>query len=77
MKPGQTIRIAGKRVGQNLQRDVAIQLNIAGPTHLPHATFADLRGDFIDAEATTGVRAKRLPWIIWGGGHRTDEITPE
>jgi hypothetical protein len=22
-----------------------------GPIHLPHATFADLRGDFVDAEA--------------------------
>ena len=35
-------------------RDVAIQLRVGRPIHLAHAAFADLRGDFVDAEARAG-----------------------
>ena len=35
-------------------RDLAIQLRVARAIHLPHAAFADLRGDFVDAEAGAG-----------------------
>ena len=41
LKPGEAIGIAGERVGQDLQRDVAIQLRIARAIHLAHAALAD------------------------------------
>ena len=35
-------------------RDVAIQLRVARAIHLAHAAGADLRGDFVGAEAGAG-----------------------
>ena len=35
-------------------RDVAIQFRVAGAIYLAHPAFADLRGDFVDAEAGAG-----------------------
>ena len=49
-EPRETVRIEKKGVGQDLQSNVAIQLRIAGAVDLSHATFADQRGDFVDAE---------------------------
>ena len=43
-----------KRVGQDLERDIAIQLRVARAIDLSHAAFADRRGDFVDAEAGAG-----------------------
>ena len=53
-EPREAIGIARERVGQDLERDVAIQLRVARAIHLPHAALADLRGDFVDAEARAG-----------------------
>ncbi len=50
-EPREPIRITGEGVGQELQSDIAIELRIARAIHLAHAAFADLRGDFVDAEA--------------------------
>ena len=41
-------------VRQDLQRDVAIELRVAGAIDLAHAACADLRGDFVGAEAGAG-----------------------
>ena len=43
-----------ERLGQDLDRDVAIQLCIARAKDMAHTPFADLGGDFIDAEARAG-----------------------
>ena len=53
-KPGQAIGIAGKGVRKDLQRDVAIQFRVARAIDFAHATRADRRGDFIDAETGAG-----------------------
>jgi hypothetical protein len=53
---GKAVRISGKGVGQDLQRDIAIELRIAGPKHLPHSPFADRRGDVVAAKS--GARRK-------------------
>jgi hypothetical protein len=50
-KPRQPIRLIGEEIGQNLQRDIAIELRVAGPIHLAHPAFADLGGDLVDAAA--------------------------
>ena len=55
----QAIRIVRERLGQDLDRDVAIQLRIARAIDLAHAPFADLRGDFVDAEAGAGGEGQR------------------
>jgi hypothetical protein len=49
-EPRQAIGVAGERVREDLQRDVAIERRIAGAVDLPHAAFADQRRDFVDAE---------------------------
>ena len=40
-----------ERFGQDLDRDVAIQLRVARTKDPPHSAFADRRGDLVDAEA--------------------------
>jgi hypothetical protein len=49
-----------ERLGQDLQRDVAIELRIARAVHLAQPTFADLGGNFIDAEARPGGESQEI-----------------
>ena len=60
LEPREPIGIGGERWRQDLYRDLTLQLGIGGPIHLPHPTFADLRGDFIDAEACAGSQSQTL-----------------
>ncbi len=53
-EPREPVGIAGERVGQDLQRDVAIELRIARTEHLAHPACADAGDDFVDAEARAG-----------------------
>lgn len=48
------ISVVRERFGQDLDRHIPIELRIAGAIHLPHAAFADLSGDVVDAEARAG-----------------------
>ena len=52
--------VARERVGQDFDRDVAIELRIARAIHLAHAACADVRDDFIDAEARAGAEGQTL-----------------
>ena len=45
------IGIAGERLGQHLDRDLAFQLGVRRAIHLAHPAGADLGGDFVRAEA--------------------------
>ena len=47
-----------KRLGQDLDRDVAIQLRVAGPEDLPHTPFADAGDHFVDTETGTGSKGQ-------------------
>ena len=49
---GSGVDSTGRR--QNLQRDVAIELRIAGAVHLAHSAGAERRHDFIRAETRAG-----------------------
>ncbi len=40
LEPGEAIRISGKRLGQDLERDITVQLRIRGTPHFSHAAFA-------------------------------------
>ena len=57
--------ITGEELGQDLERDVAIELGVPRPIHLAHAAYADLDRDFVDAEAGAGGKGQAgSPWII-------------
>ena len=53
LRPSKTIRIFGKRLRQDLQRHLPVQLGIGGLIDLPHAPLADQGGDVVVAESVT------------------------
>ena len=55
LEPRQAVRVRGEQIRQDFQRDIAIELGVAGTVHLTHATFTNLGTDFIDTEAR--------PWV--------------
>ena len=52
--------IAGEGLGQDLDRDVAIQLRVARAIHLAHAAGPEGREDFVGAEASAGEEGQAL-----------------
>ena len=48
--------VRDKSSGQHLDRDVAIELRVAGAIHLAHAAGAERRQDFVGPEPGAGVR---------------------
>ena len=60
LEPREPIVISGDRRRQDFDRDLALQLGVGCPIHLPHATFADLGRDFVDAEARAGSEDQEL-----------------
>ena len=54
LEPREAIGIAGEQVWEDLDRDVAIQLLVAGAIHLSHPAFAELARDSIRPDAATG-----------------------
>ena len=54
LKPREPLRIGGERLGQDLDRDVAIQLRVARAIDLAHAAGAERRQDLVRAEACAG-----------------------
>ena len=57
---GRTVRGTVDRwtsFGEDFDRDGAIEPRVSAFVHLAHAAFADLRGDFVDAETGAGGRA--------------------
>ena len=54
LKAREPIGVAASDGGQHLDRDLAFQLGVGRAIHLAHAAGADLRGDFVDAEASAG-----------------------
>ena len=50
----QPFGIAGKGLGQELQRDIAIELRVARAIDLTHPAHADAGDDFIGTEACAG-----------------------
>jgi hypothetical protein len=50
----EAVRILGKHIRENFERDTPIQFDIVAAIHLPHPARADELANFIDAETTTG-----------------------
>jgi hypothetical protein len=53
LKPREAIRIMRKRLQQDLQRDVPLQLRVARAIDLAHAARAERGQDFVRAESRT------------------------
>jgi hypothetical protein len=51
LKAGDALSVRGKRIGEDLDCDIPIQLRIPRAIHLAHAAGADERDDFIRAES--------------------------
>ena len=57
LEPGEPVRVGGQRVGQDLERDIALQLAIAGAVNFSHTPRSQGRANFVRAEV--GAREKR------------------
>jgi hypothetical protein len=50
----EAIVVSGKGVGEGLDRDLTAKRRVLRAIDLPHAAFANRRGDFVDAETRPG-----------------------
>ena len=53
------IRVLRKRLGQNLQRDIASKFRVAGAIDFAHAAGAKRREDLVRAEPSAGLEGQR------------------
>ena len=60
VEPFAELRIGGERVGQDLDRDRAVEARVARFVHLAHATGAKQRQDFVGAESRAGGQGHSL-----------------
>ena len=76
LEPGKGARILGERPGDHLDGDVAIELGVAGPIHLPHPAAANQRQDFVGAESRAGSKRHKLKVLangLYGSWRRSSE----
>ncbi len=60
LEPGEAVRGSREGVGQDLQRDLAVELGVGGLPDLAHAPLADQGGYVVVAEAGAGTQ-----WHGW------------
>ena len=53
-EPGEPIRVSGKGVREDLQRDLAVELGVSRLPDLAHTAFPEQGGDVVVAEAGAG-----------------------
>ena len=66
------IGIVHERVGQNLQRDIALQLRVVRAIHLAHAAFADQPRDAIRTDRRARLEPRRVAQC--GGGRDVERL---
>ena len=59
-KARQPVSVLRERRWEDLDRDLALQFCVRRPIDLAHSTFADLRGDLVDAEARSGCEGQAV-----------------
>ncbi len=77
LKTREPIVVSGQRGRQDLEGDLTLQLRIGGPIHLPHPAFADLRNDFVDAEASVGGKCQVDVSIRAGAESGRGQVLPD
>ena len=50
LEPRKPIGVLCEMIGQNLERDLALQLRVARPIHFPHAACPERGDDFVRTE---------------------------
>ena len=53
LEPSEAIRIIGKRLRQDFEGHITVEIGVSGPIHLAHAAFADPGGDGVRAKCGT------------------------
>jgi hypothetical protein len=56
----QSIRVVGQEFGQDLDRDVAMELGVSRSIDLAHPASSQQRENFISAETIAGVQGHRM-----------------
>ena len=64
LEPGKTLSVCREELGQNFERDVALQSRVSGPIDLSHPAGPQSGKDFVRAEAGAGGDGQLLSWII-------------
>ena len=64
LEPGQPLRVVDEGVGEDLQRDITVELRVPGFVDLPHAARADGGEDFVGAEGGAGLKG-HLPLVLF------------
>ena len=54
LEAGQAVGVRRERLGQHLERHVAVEFRVAGLPDLAHAAFTDLGGDGVRADGSAG-----------------------
>jgi hypothetical protein len=67
LKPAEALLISYEQLGQDFQRDVALQLRVARSVHLAHAAGTDELDDSVGADLTPDQRS------AWAPHHRKRE----
>ena len=71
LKAGQSVGVGCQRRWEDLDGDLTLQLRVRRPIDFPHPTHADLRGDFVDAEAGAGRESQISVDYTGGAAART------
>ena len=70
LEPVTELRVIGDQRRENLDRDGAIEADVARLVHLAHAAGTERSEDFVRTEARAGSDFQALAWIIWVGQQR-------
>jgi hypothetical protein len=60
LKACKPVVVSRERGRYDLDGDLTLQPCVGGAPHLPHPTFADLSGDFVNAEASARVKGQTV-----------------
>ena len=63
-EPGQAVRVRREGVGQDLQRDLAVELGVGGLPDLAHAAFPEEGGHVVVAEADAGAEGHDVSTLL-------------
>ncbi len=63
LEAGQPVAIEREELGEDLERDVAIERCVAGAIHLAHAARAERREDLVGTELNASANGHREPRV--------------
>ena len=70
LEPSERIRVRRKQLGENLDRNVAVQLPIPRPVDLPHPARPERREDLVGTETSSGCERHQVGALYTGDRER-------